>query len=334
MKMSKLYSAGILGIGAYLPERVVDNKYITQHMDSTEEWIEEMTGVSQRRFASAEQSTSDLAVIAGQRALEHAKVKPEDIDMVILATTCPDFPFPATACIVQDKLGCVNAAAFDLSAGCSGFVYNLAIATQMIATGMYKNVLIIGSEVLSKILNIDDRNTGMLFGDGAGAAVIGRVEDGYGALAFDLGADGSGVATLNQPAGGSRMPATKDTVDKKLHAIHMRGKEVFKFATKVMGSATFRALDNAGMSPDDIDLFVPHQANIRIIDFATNKMNIPKEKVVVNINKYGNTSAASIPIAICEALETGRIKKGDNLLMVGFGAGLTWAACVLKWSIE
>lgn len=332
--MNKLYSAGILGIGYYVPEKIITNEYIKKYMDTTEEWIEEMTGVRTRHFAADDQATSDLAIIAGKRALEHAKISPMDIDMVILATACPDMAFPSTACIVQDKLGCKNAAAFDLSAGCSGFVYNMALATQMVATGMYKNVLIIGSEVLSKILNMPDRNTGMLFGDGAGAAVIGRVEEGYGALAFDLGSDGSGASSLLQPAGGARMPASAETVANNLHAIHMKGKEVFKFASKVMGSATFKVLEKAGMSPADIDLFVPHQANIRIIDFATSRMNIPKEKVMINIEKYGNTSGASIPIAICEALEAGRIKKGDNLLLVGFGAGLTWAACVLKWSID
>lgn len=332
--MNKLYSAGILGVGAYLPERVVTNEYIKTHMDTTEEWIENMTGVKTRHFAAPEQATSDLAVIAAQRAMESAKVAPEDIEMIILATTMQDYPFPSTACVVQDKLGCKNAAAFDLAAGCSGFVYNFSLATQMVATGTYKYVLIIGSETLSKILNIPDRNTGMLFGDGAGAAVIGRVDDGYGALAFDLGSDGAGLASLYQPAGGSRLPASHETVDQHLHAIHMKGKEVFKFATKVMSSATFRVLEKAGMQTGDIDVFVPHQANIRIIDFATSKMQIPHEKVIINIDRYGNTSAASIPIAIDEAWRDGRIKKGDNLLLVGFGAGLTWGACVLKWSMD
>lgn len=332
--MNKLYSAGIVGIGSYIPERIVTNFDIEKHMDTTNEWIIERTGVHQRRFVRDDESTSSIATIAAQRALESAKMSAEEIDLIILASAAPDMAFPSTACLVQDNIKAKNAAAFDLSAGCSGFVYNLAIAAQFVQTGMYKNVMIIGSETLSKILNMEDRNTGMLFGDGAGAAVISRVEDGYGALSFDLGADGSGAFSLYQPAGGSRIPASHETVDKKMHTIHMKGTEVFKFATKIMSTATFAALEKANMTTEDIDLFVPHQANIRIIDFATKRMNIPKGKVMANIDVMGNTSAASIPIALVEAIETNRLKKGDNVLLVGFGAGLTWAACMLKWSMD
>lgn len=332
--MSKFYSAGIVGIGSYIPERVITNKDIEKHMDTTDEWIVERTGVHERRFVRDDESTSTIGTIAAQRALESAKMSADEIDLIIVASAAQDMAFPSTACLIQDNIKAKNAAAFDLSAGCSGFVYNMAVAAQFIATGMYKNVMVIGSETLSKILNLEDRNTGMLFGDGAGAAIISRVEDGYGALSFDLGADGSGAFSLYQPAGGSRLPANHETVDKKMHTIHMKGTEVFKFATKIMSTATFAALDKAGLTTEDIDLFVPHQANIRIIDFATKRMNIPKSKVMANIDKMGNTSAASIPIALVEAIEKGRLKKGDNVLMVGFGAGLTWAACMLKWSMD
>ncbi|WP_019879480.1 beta-ketoacyl-ACP synthase III [Succinispira mobilis] len=332
--MSKIYAAGILGIGCYVPEKILTNHDLEKMVDTSNEWIIERTGIKTRHIAAPEQATSDLATIAAQRALQSANVKAEDLDLIIVATASPDMAFPSTACLVQENIKATKAAAFDLSAGCSGFVYSLTVASQMIVSGLYKNILIIGAEALSKIMNWKDRNTCILFGDGAGAAVIGRVEDGYGTLGFNLGADGSGGHTLCQPAGGSRIPASLETVEKDMHYIHMSGNEVFKFAIKVMGEAANAALQAANISANEVDLFVPHQANIRIINSAAKRLGLSMDKVVVNLEKYGNTSAASIPIALCEALEQGRIKKGDNVALVGFGAGLTWAACVLKWSME
>ena len=254
--------------------------------------------------------------------------------MVIVATATPDMAFPSTACLVQNKIGAVNAAAFDLSAGCSGFVYGVNVGSQMIATGIYKHVLVIGAEVLSNMLDWQDRNTCVLFGDGAGAAVLSEVEPGYGILSIDLGADGSGGESLLQPAGGSRMPATAETVANRQHYLQMNGSEVFRFATKVMGASALRVLERAGITSEQVDWLVPHQANIRIIQSAAKRLKLPMDKVIVNVDRYGNTSAASIPIALGEARDQGKIKKGDTLVLVGFGAGLTWAGCALKWSKE
>ena len=242
--------------------------------------------------------------------------------------------FPSAACVVQNKLQAVNAAAFDLSAACSGFVYAMSVGSQFIQSGMYKKVLIVAAESLSKITNWEDRNTCVLFGDGAGAAVLGPVEEGYGILGVELGADGSGAEFLHMPAGGSLYPATLETVKNKMHYIHMNGNEVFKFAIKIMGEAAYKALEDAGLDTKDVDCLIPHQANIRIIKSAAKRLHLPMDKVFVNVNKYGNTSAASIPIALAEAVKERHFKKGDIIVLVGFGAGLTWASCVLKWSKE
>lgn len=325
-------AVGILGIGHYVPEKTVTNFDMEKIVDTSDQWITERTGIKQRHFAAPEQATSDMAVLAAQEALEDAGVSPEEIELVIVGTASPDHAFPSTACLVQDRLGCKNAAAFDLSAGCSGFVYNLAVASQMIKTGLYQKALIIGAETLSRIMNFEDRNTCVLFGDGAGAAVVGVVEDGYGVLGIELGSDGSGGKHLYQPAGGSRKPATPETAAAHEHTIHMNGQEVFKFAIQIMGTAAKRALAKAGMKAEDLDLLVPHQANMRIINSAARRLKMPMEKVWVNVDKYANTSAASIPIALCEAQAAGVLKKGNNILLVGFGAGLTWASIVLKWS--
>ena len=265
-------------------------------------------------------------------ALKDAGVAPEELDLVIVATASPDHVFPSTACLVQDGIGAKNAAAFDLAAGCSGFVYSLGVASQMIATGLYKHALIIGAETLSRIMNWTDRNTCVLFGDGAGAAVLGPVEEGYGVLGIDMGADGSGGKYLIQPAGGGRNPASPETVEANDHTIHMNGPEVFKFAIQIMGKTAKRALAKANMKAEDLDMLFPHQANLRIISSAAKRLKMPMEKVWVNVDKYANTSAASIPIALCEAQAAGALKKGDNILLDGFGAGLTWASIVLKWS--
>lgn len=325
-------SVGILGIGHYVPEKVLTNFDLEKMVDTSDEWITERTGIKQRHIAEASEATSDLSLKAAEKALADAGVAAEELDLIIVATASPDHAFPSTACLVQDRLGAKNAAAFDLSAGCSGFVYSLGVASQMIKSGLYNKALIIGAETLSRIMNWKDRNTCVLFGDGAGAAVVGVVDDGYGVLGIDLGADGSGGKYLYQPAGGSRKPASEETVANSEHTIHMNGQEVFKFAIQIMGKTAKTALANAGMKAEELDMLFPHQANLRIISSAAKRLKMPMEKVWVNVDKYANTSAASIPIALCEAQAAGALKKGDNILLVGFGAGLTWSAIVLKWS--
>lgn len=330
--MCEKIAAGILGTGSYLPEKILTNFDLEKMVDTSDEWITTRTGIKERRIADPSQATSDLATEASKRALEDANLKPEDLDMIIVATVTPDMNFPSTACIVQANLGALNAAAFDISVGCSGFIYGLAIAQQFVETGMYRNVLVIGAETLSKIINWKDRNTCVLFGDGAGAAVVGRVESGYGILESYLGADGTGGKYLYMPAGGSRMPASHETVEKNLHTIFMEGQEVFKFAVKVMDSATIEVLERCGLTPEDIDMLIPHQANTRIIEAARKRLKLTNDKVYINLDKYGNTSAASVAIALDEAYRKGLIKKGDIILTVAFGAGLTWASSVIKWS--
>ena len=324
-------SVGILGLGSYVPEKTLTNFDLEKMVDTSDEWITERTGIKQRHIAADDEATSDMSLKAAEKALADAGVAPEEIDLIIVATASPDHAFPSTACLIQDRIGAKNAAAFDLSAGCSGFVYSLGVASQMVKSGLYNKALIIGAETLSRIMNWKDRNTCVLFGDGAGAAVIGVVEGGFGVLGIDLGSDGSGGKYLFQPAGGSRKPASEETVANHEHTIHMNGPEVFKFAIQIMGKTAKRALAKAGMKPEEIDLLVPHQANMRIITSAAKRLKAPMEKVWVNVDKYANTSAASIPIALCEAQQAGALKKGDNVLLVGFGAGLTWAAIVLKW---
>ncbi|EGO65149.1 3-oxoacyl-(acyl-carrier-protein) synthase III [Acetonema longum DSM 6540] len=324
-------AVGIIGLGHYLPDRVLTNKELEQMVDTNDEWIVDRTGIKERRIAAADQATSDLAAAAAQKALADAGITADQLDLIIVATATPDMFFPSTACLVQEKLKATKAAAFDLAAGCSGFAYGLVTASQFIKAGLYRYVLVVGAETLSKILDWQDRNTCVLFGDGAGAAVLGEVPAGCGILGMNLGADGAGGDLLKMPAGGSRQPASGETVDNRLHFIHMNGNEVFKFAIKVMGEAAVAALQQAGIEPEAVDCLIPHQANIRIIQSAAKRLKMPMEKVFVNVDKYGNTSAASIPIALDEAVNSGRIKNGDLVVLVGFGAGLTWAACVLKW---
>ncbi|MEC0184568.1 ketoacyl-ACP synthase III [Paenibacillus peoriae] len=329
--MNKLRPVGIIGTGKYVPEKILTNKDLEAIVETSDEWIVSRTGIQERHIAAPEQATSDLAYEAAIKALKSAGMTAEDLDLIIVATVTPDMAFPSTACILQDKLGAKGAAAFDLSAACSGFVYGLATATSFIKTGIYNNALIIGADCLSRITDYTDRNTCVLFGDGAGAVVIGEVSEGRGFQSFDLGAEGAGGSLLNLAAGGSRLPASADTLENKQHYIYMNGREVFKFAVRVMGTATVDVLEKAGLTKDDIDLFVPHQANIRIIQSAMQRLDLPEEKVVINVNKYANTSAASIPLALVEAAEEGRMKEGDRVLMVGFGGGLTWGASVLVW---
>lgn len=329
--MRQLRPVGIIGTGKYVPERILTNSDLEKMVETNDEWIVSRTGIKERHIAAPGQATSDLAYEAALKALESAGMKAEELDLIIVATVTPDSAFPSTACILQDKLGAKGAAAFDLSAACSGFVYSLATATGFIQNGMYNNALVIGADTLSSITDYTDRNTCVLFGDGAGAVIVGEVPEGRGFQSFDLGAEGSGGNLLHLEAGGSRLPASHQTVDDKKHFIYMNGREVFKFAVRVMGSATERVLTKAGLTKENIDLFVPHQANIRIIQSAMQRLELPQEKVVINVDKYANTSAASIPLALVEAAEEGRMKAGDAVLMVGFGGGLTWGASVLIW---
>ncbi len=326
------FAAGIIGIGCYLPEKKLTNQDLEKMVDTSDAWITERTGIKTRHIAAPDQATSDLAYEASLQALADAKTKPEELDMIIVATETPDYKYPSTACLLQAKLGAKNAACFDLSAGCSGFVYALGIGSQSIVSGLYKKILLVGAETLSRIINWTDRNTCVLFGDGAGAAVLGRVDDGYGVLSLELGADGTGGEHLIQPAGGSRNPTTHETVDAYGQCVHMDGQDVFKFAARKMPAACKKVLQKAGMTIDDIALLVPHQANLRIIDNAIDRLKINRDRVWINIEKHGNMSAACVPVCLTEAQQAGRLKKGDNVIMVAFGAGLTWAGALLKWA--
>ncbi len=323
--------ATITGWGSYLPPNVVTNKELEKIVDTTDQWIQKRTGIKKRRIADEDTSTSDLALEASYKALEKANLDPEELDLIIVSTVTPDMVFPATACIIQEKIGANKAAAFDLEAGCSGFVYGLSVGAQFIETGLYNNVLVIGAESLSKITDWDDRNTCVLFGDGAGAAVLQPTEKG-GFLSFDLGSDGSGADALYMEAGGSLNPASLETVKNKMHTIRMEGTPVFKFAVKTMKRASLDVLKKAGLTIDDLDLLIPHQANTRIIKSARRKLKLTEEQIYVNLPEVGNTSSASVAIALAEAKEKSMIKNGDRLVMVAFGAGLTWAATVIEWN--
>ncbi|MFD0959440.1 beta-ketoacyl-ACP synthase III [Paenibacillus chungangensis] len=326
-----LRPVGIIGTGKYVPQRVLGNQELEQMVETNDEWIVTRTGIKERRIAAEAEATSDLALEASKKAIEAAGLKAEDIDLIIVATITPDMFFPSTACLLQDKLGAKKAAAFDLSAACSGFIYGLATASSMIASGMYKHVLVVGAETLSRITDYSDRNTCILFGDGAGAVVLGEVDQGRGFRSFELGADGSGGELLKVSGGGSRIPASEESVGGRKHYIHMAGNDVFKFAVRIMGSAAEDALKKAGMTKEDVDLLVPHQANIRIIQSAMQRLNLSEDKAMINLDKYGNMSAASIPVALAEAVEQDRVKEGDCLVFVGFGGGLTWGSSVLIW---
>lgn len=323
--------AGIVGVGTCIPENVVTNEDIQKFLDTSDEWIQTRTGIKERRVVAADVATSDLAYEASLKALDDAGVRAEELDLVIVATNTPDMLFPATACLVQDKLGAVNAGAFDLLAGCTGFIYAVAVGAQFIAAGTARTVLVTGSETLTKVLNWKDRNTCVLFGDAAGAVILRRVPGDRGILSSTLGSDGSGGRFLNMPAGGSRIPATVESIDQDLHFLHMNGREVFKFAVRAMEDGSREVLRRAGLTNDDVDYLIPHQANIRIIEHAAKKMKLPMERVAVNVERFGNTSTASIPLALEESLNDGKIKDGDNVVMVGFGAGLTWAGLLIKW---
>ena len=331
---AKLCNAGILGTGFYVPEKIMTNADLEKIVETSDEWIVERTGIKERRIAEDNQPMSDLALRAAKAALADAGVAAEDLDLIIVATLTSDRIIPSTACMIQNLLGAKHAAAFDLSAACSGFAYAASVAAQFIETGAYKKALVIGAETLSKYINWEDRNTCVLFGDGAGAAVLGQVEEGYGILSFDLGSDGSGGDAIQIPSSGSLMPVSKESIDQKLNLIHMNGRDVFKFAVKAMGKTVKNSLAKIDMPQEKIDWLLPHQANIRIIESAAKRLSMPMDKVIVNIHKYGNMSAACIPIALAEAAAAKRFKKGDIIALSGFGAGLTWASCIIRWSKE
>ncbi len=322
---------GISGIGVSVPERVLTNAELERMVETSDEWIVERTGIRERRIAAPDEAASDLAIPAARQALERAGTDAADVDLVIVATSTPDMLFPTTAAIVAEEIGARNAAAYDLLAACTGFVYGLAQAYGAVSSGLSRKVLVIGSEALSKIVNWQDRSTCILFGDGAGAAVVERVPDG-GFLGFELGADGSGCEDLSVPAGGSRAPASAETVAAELHSIRMRGQEVFRFATRIMVASASKLLDQCGASVEDVDLYVPHQANKRIIDHAAKNLRLSPEKVFLNIERYGNTSAASIPICLADALEQGSLTPGTRVLVSGVGGGFTWGSAYLTWS--
>ncbi len=329
---NKKPKAGILGLGFYVPEKTLDNKDLENIVDTTDEWIKTRTGIENRYIAAENQSTLDLAIPACEKALDSSGVAPCDLDLIIVATVTPHMLFPATACLLQDYFGATKAAAFDLEIGCSGFIYGLIVATQFIENGTAKNILVVGSETLSKITDWEDRNTCVLFGDGAGAAVLGPVEKG-GILSHDFGCDGSGGHFLDMPAGGSYLPASHKTVDDRLHYIKMDGNQVFKFAVRIMEQSVNTTLAKVGLTGGDIDLLVPHQANIRIIESSRRRLEVPEEKVYVNLAKYGNTSSASVPIAFAEAMEKNMLKTDDNIVLVGFGAGLSWGSVLIQWGL-
>ncbi|MDP3791279.1 MAG: beta-ketoacyl-ACP synthase III [Candidatus Omnitrophota bacterium] len=329
--MCEKKKAGIIGLGMYVPDRVLTNKELEKMVDTTDEWIFTRTGIKERRIASADEATSDMAVKAAKVALEDAKLKIEDIDLIIVATITPDMFFPATACVVQSKLGARQVPAFDVSVACSGFIYGLAIASQFISLGTYKHALVIAAEKLSAITDWSDRSTCVLFGDGAGAAVLGPVEEG-GILSISLGANGNEGDLIKLPAGGSKIPATKETVEGGLHFIKMNGSELFKHAVKIMADAALGATTPLGLKAEDIKLVIPHQANARILNAAAKRMGLKSNQIYLNLERYGNMSAASSAVALAEAEKKGLIKKGDKIVLDAFGGGLTWGAMVIEWS--
>jgi 3-oxoacyl-[acyl-carrier-protein] synthase III len=307
-------NAGIVGIGRYLPEKIVTNADLEKMVDTSDEWIRTRTGIEERRIADDNTNSSDMGFAAAQKAIEDAGITPEDIDLILVATVTPDQPFPSVACMLQERLGAKKAAAMDVSAACAGFMYGIITGKQFVESGAYKYVLVVGVEKLSKITDWNDRNTAVLFGDGAGAVIVGEVSEGRGILSFELGADGTGSKHLYQD-----------------EYIIMNGREVFKFAVRQMGESCVHVLEKAGLTKDDVDFLIPHQANIRIMEASRQRLELPVEKMSKTVNKYGNTSSASIPISLVEEIEAGKIKDDDLIVMVGFGGGLTWGAIAIRW---
>ncbi|OIJ10452.1 3-oxoacyl-ACP synthase [Anaerobacillus alkalilacustris] len=310
-----MLNVGILGMGSYVPENVITNVDMEKKIDTSDEWIKTRTGIEERRFAPEHHDTSHMSYLAAKDALEMANILPEELDLIVVATVTPDRPFPSVSAVIQDQLGAKKAAAMDISAACSGFMYGMITAKQFIQSGDYKYVLVVGSEKLSKLINWDDRNTAVLFGDGAGAAVLGQVSEDKGILAFELGADGGGCEHITQEG----------------PHLTMNGREVFKFAVRQMGESALSVIEKAGLTKEDVDYLVPHQANIRIMEASRQRLDLPEEKMAKSVHKYGNTSAASIPMTLVDELKNGKIKDGDIVVLVGFGAGLTWGSVVLRW---
>jgi 3-oxoacyl-[acyl-carrier-protein] synthase-3 len=321
----------ITGTGSYVPPKVLTNFDLEKMVDTSDTWIKERTGISERHIVDDNTATSDLVVESTYRALEDAGLQVQDIDVIIVATATPDTIYPSTACWVQKKLNIPGIPAFDVSAACSGFLYGLEVASSLIETGRYKNILVSGAEVMSKVVNWKDRNTCVLFGDGAGSVIVTEGDGESGILASYLGADGTLGKLLYQPAGGTLLPASYETIEKKLHSVHMEGREVFKHAVRSMGNAAIRVLKEANLSAQDIALFIPHQANFRIVEATCARTGIPMEKTYLIIHKYGNVPAASIPLTLDEANRRGKIKRGDIVLFAAFGAGFSWGAIVLRW---
>ncbi|MBN1484153.1 MAG: ketoacyl-ACP synthase III [Chloroflexia bacterium] len=323
--------AAIAGWGKYLPQRVLTNTDLERMVATSDEWIRERTGIAERRLASEGECSSTLAVRAARQALQQADLPAFSLDLIILATSTPDHFFPATACLVQDALGAIHAGAFDLEAACSGFLYALTVGTQLIRGGLCENILVVATETLSRFVNWQDRSTCVLFGDGAGAAVLRATDRRRGLISSTLGAYGAGGELLILPAGGSARPATQQTLDGGQHFIHMKGNQIFRFAVRKMSEAALEVLEKAGLSLEELDLFVPHQANLRIIQAVGQRLNLPEERIFVNLQRYGNMSAATIPIALCEAAESGLLQEGHVVVASAFGAGLTWAGALLIW---
>lgn len=310
-----MINVGILGMGSYIPEKIITNKDLEKKMDTSDEWIRTRTGIEERRFAPDDHDTSQMCYFSAKEALKNANIHPEEIDLIIVATVTPDRPFPSVSAVIQDQLGAKNAAAMDISAACAGFMYGVITGKQFIQTGDYKHVLVIGAEKLSKLINWEDRNTAVLFGDGAGAAVLGPVSVGRGILAFELGADGSGSEHITQEG----------------PFISMNGREVFKFAVRQMGESLLSVINKAGLAKEDVDFLVPHQANVRIMESSRLRLELEEEKMSKTVHKYGNTSSASIPMALVDELSSGKIKDDDIVVLVGFGAGLVWGSIAIRW---
>ena len=329
--MSQRINSKITGTGSFAPRRILTNYDLEKIVETSDEWILTRTGIRERRIAEDGTGPSDLSLEASGIALREANLEPDQIDLILLGTVTPDYLLPSTACILQDKLKAKNAAVLDIAAACSGFIYGLSIASAFIAIGQYRNVLVIGVETLSKITNWEDRNTCVLFGYGAGAAVVSATTEDRGILGTFLSGDGSLADLLHIPMGGAKAPLTRENIGLKQHYISMKGNEVFKSAVRAMESSAKRIIQEVGLSSEDIDLLIPHQANIRIIEALAKRLKVPMEKVYVNIDRYGNTSAASVPIALDEARKNGAIKEGSNTVLVAFGAGFTWGSAVIKW---
>jgi len=324
-------TVSIIGPGSYVPKKILTNEDLSRIVDTSDEWITTRTGIKERRIAAKDEQTSDMAAKAALKAIEQARISPTEIDLILVATATPDMLFPATACFVQKKIGATKAACLDISAACAGFLFGLEIAQQFITSHTHDTVLVIGAEKLTSITDWTDRNTCVLFGDGAGAAVLRHRGSAHGVISTHIGSDGQYTDILFMPGGGSRCPITRENVDRNLQTIHMIGKEVYKQAVTAMLKAAKKALDQAGLAIEDIACIIPHQANVRIIEAIADRLGISREKMFVNLDRYGNTSAAAVAIALDEANRSGRIKPGDYILMVVFGGGLTWASTVIEW---